>query len=535
MKPVLRRSLIAVAVLGAAAATAIWWLGREATLQALVQKVADASGGNVAVSGVSGSLYGSMHFGQIRFHGESSTVTIDNADVSWSPLQLFSGGIEISTMRAATVTVEARPSKEPGHLPDSLAPPFRVAIGEARVARLLVATGERRDEFTSLRLSLRGDAQQWQMKEASGATPWGALAGNGKVDVNPPFKVDARVALDGLKGQQLRVNASGSLANLLIAADGKGYGATGTASMALAPFEQAPLRRMTAQLALPENLKLDAIAALDAQQHLTGSIKLVNPALPGPIDKKQLPFHSATAALGGTLSAIELSDLLIDLAQAGTIKGSGSLAPASGSARLALHAERINLKALHSSLRATHVGGDINLTGNDKTQSLVVQLAQDGLHLAAHASVAGGQLQLDRARLQAGSSTVDLTGSATLGGPFKARATLQHLNPAAFGDFPEADINARANVAGLLRDAWQLSADFALDTSRVGKHPLSGSGSFLLDARHASKVNAVLALAKNSIEIKGSFGAPGEELSWRVDANQPQLMSGDLTGALPPV
>ncbi len=381
IRTVLRRSVIVVAVLGALAAAGLWWLGREATLQTLVQKIADASGGHVSVSGVSGSLYGTMHFGQIKFSGETSTITVDNADVSWSPMQLFSGGIEISAMRAASVTIEARPSEVPNTMPDSLAPPFPVSIGDARVAHMLIASGERRDVFKTLRLALRGDAQQWQLKDASASTPWGQLTGGGKVDVSKPFKVNADVALAGPNDTQLRVRAGGDLSALSVAGDGKAYGASGSAGLLLAPFDQAPLRILTAKLDLPGKLKLDMSAAADAQEKLAGSIKLTNPAKPGPLDKQLIPLRSANAALGGTLSSLQLSELVVDLADAGIVKGSGSFTPAKEGARFVLRTDRLDLKGLHSRLRSTRIGGDIQLSGNEKAQTLLVQLAQGGLRL----------------------------------------------------------------------------------------------------------------------------------------------------------
>jgi translocation and assembly module TamB len=531
-RKILRRSAIGVAVVGVLFAAGFWWLGREATLQTLVQKIADASGGHVEVTGVSGTLYGKMHFGQVRISGDSSTVTIDNADVNWSPMQLFSGGIEISAMRAASVTIEARPSKEPSSMPDTLAPPFPISIGDARVDHMLVASGERRDVFKTMRLALRGDAKEWQLKDATATTQWGQLTAGGKLATSKPFKVDAGAALVGPNDTQLRVGASGNLTGMLVALTGKAYGASGTADLLVAPFEQANVRTINAKLDLPAKLKFELTAAVDAQEQLAGSIKLNNPAKPGPLDKQLIPLRSASATLGGKLSALQISGLVVDLGEAGTIKGSGSFTPAKEGARFALHTERLDLKALHSSMRSTRIGGDIQLSGDEKAQALVVQLAQDGLKLGAHATIAGGLVQLERARLQSGASMVDLTGTAKLDGPFKLRANVQHLNPAAFGDFPEADINARANASGMLADAWKLAADFTLDTSRIGKQPLSGSGSFQLDAKHVSNVKATLALAQNKLDLKGSYGLPGEELSWLLDGQQLNLLYPGLTGAL---
>ena len=80
-----RRVAIGAAVTGAVLATAYWYLGRETTLQMLVQRVANASGGSIVVTGVTGSLYGAMHMDRIVYRSPERTITANNIDVDWSP------------------------------------------------------------------------------------------------------------------------------------------------------------------------------------------------------------------------------------------------------------------------------------------------------------------------------------------------------------------------------------------------------------------------------------------------------------------
>ena len=92
----LRYLLIAFASLAVLLGAAFWFLGRESTLQMLVQKVASASGGEIEVSGVSGSLYNRMHLGHVSYRSKTQHITADNIDINWSPFQFFSEGIAIS-------------------------------------------------------------------------------------------------------------------------------------------------------------------------------------------------------------------------------------------------------------------------------------------------------------------------------------------------------------------------------------------------------------------------------------------------------
>ena len=94
-----RGVLIAITLVAFVLATAFWWLGRETSLQTLVQKIADASGGVVHVSGVTGSLYGAMHIDQISYRHPQRSISAKQIDLQWSPWQLFTKGVAIPRQR----------------------------------------------------------------------------------------------------------------------------------------------------------------------------------------------------------------------------------------------------------------------------------------------------------------------------------------------------------------------------------------------------------------------------------------------------
>jgi translocation and assembly module TamB len=143
-------------------------------------------------------------------------------------------------------------------------------------------------------------------------------------------------------------------------------------------------------------------------------------------------------------------------------------------------------------------------------------------------------LQVRDARLSAGKGSIELAGSATLGGdkPFKASASASHFDPSAFGNYPVADINADIDASGALAPAPRVAASFALRPSRLFGQPLSGKGRLSADQTHVSGVDANLALGQNTVELRGSFGAPGERLLWRLDARQLSAARSDLYGSV---
>ena len=117
----LRYLLIAFASLAVLLGAAFWFLGRESTLQMLVQKVASASGGDIAVSGVSGSLYNRMHLGHVSYRSKTQYITADDIDINWSPFQFFSEGIAISELHVASLSVTSTaPSEEPSTMPTTV-------------------------------------------------------------------------------------------------------------------------------------------------------------------------------------------------------------------------------------------------------------------------------------------------------------------------------------------------------------------------------------------------------------------------------
>jgi translocation and assembly module TamB len=236
---------------------------------------------------------------------------------------------------------------------------------------------------------------------------------------------------------------------------------------------------------------------------------------------------------------MRITDVLIDVGSAGRFTGSGSVQRGPdeqglGTAEFALHTDRFDLHQVYGSMKPTKIAGDIKVANTKDTQTLDVNLADAGMRLAAQAALANDVLTVRDARLSAGKSSVRATGSANLKDrkPFKANAVVSRFNPADFGAFPKADINAEINAAGALSPQWKVAADFAVRPSRLFDQPLSGRGKLDADATHLHDVDATLALGQNTVDLHGAFGKPGERLAWKVDGKQLSALRGDLYGAV---
>ncbi|CDG85383.1 translocation/assembly module TamB domain-containing protein [Janthinobacterium agaricidamnosum] len=555
-----RYTLIGIGSAAVLLGGALWLLGRESTLQALLDKVSSASGGQIVVSGVSGSLYNKMHLGHVSYRGKSQTITAENIDINWSPLQFFSEGIAISELHVASMVVKSTGPSEPSTLPTSLAAPFQLSIADARLDKITLQGDSGSNVIEKVHFNLSGGKTEWRLQDASAITPWGAVTANASVATNAPFKLDGKagwaqsVPAAGEKPAALTMQVGGDLALVDIKASGSAGPASADAHLALAPFDPVIILRSASiqgrninpgryDATWPQaELSLDLDASIGSKQEVSGKLAISNTAAPGPLDRQRLPLHSISAQVGGTLTATTITSALLDFAQAGKFTGSGSInrdaadGPV-GSALFTLHTDKIDLKAIQGSLNSTHIAGDIKLGSDGKTHTVSARLAELGkttLRLDVQASLLDSLLSIQQARLQAGKGQLTVSGQASLkdAQQFKATASASRFNPADFGAYPVADLNAAINVDGHVAPQWLVNADVALRPSRLLNQPLSGAGKVTADARHVSGVDARLALGRNSVEVRGNFGAPGERLNWTVDARQLSAAHSDLLGSL---
>jgi translocation and assembly module TamB len=564
-----RRVGIGVVVVGVVLGGAVWYLGRETTLQMIAQRVANASGGKLTLSGVSGSLYGHMHIGHVVFRTETSVTTADDIDIDWKPWQYLSRGVEIDKLYARVVRVETlKESTEPATMPTRLAPPFKIAVEDARLAKAIFVNKGAATEIDDIRARLHGDKAQWKLDYASANTPWGQVAAKGSLANTLPYKLDADASLTQSQpaapaqpgagdtvtppslGAQLKLHASGDLQKTILDATGQAARAQGKAQIVMSPFADIPLQAFTLDAhdidpgffnpTLPSaDLNLAVSVRLDPNRNIAGSVNLTNDGAVGTLDQQRLPLRAMRGQLGGNLSAMRITDVLIDVGAAGRFTGSGSVQRGPdekglGTAEFALHTDRFDLKQVHGSMKPTKIAGDIKVANTKDTQTLDVNLLDAGLRLAAQAALADNVLTVRDARLSAGKSSVRVTGHANLKDdkPFKANAVVSQFNPADFGAFPHADINAEINATGALVPQWKVAADFAVRPSRLFGQPLSGRGKLDADATHVHDVDATLALGQNTVDLRGAFGKPGEKLAWKVDGKQLSALRGDLYGAV---
>jgi translocation and assembly module TamB len=542
-------ALAACAVLLALLAGAIWFGGREAALVMLAHRIETASGGQLTVTGVRGSLYGAMHVDRVVLRSPERVIAAHGIDIAWSPSSLLRRTVAVDRLDVATLAIEQlKPSKEPLKLPATLALPLglRVNVAQARVRELTVAAGGNRSAIANVLFGLAADSAQWTLRDASASTPWGRLTAQASVGARLPFAVRGKAHLAAPEAVA-DLAADGDLRALQLALNGHGRGARATIRMALAPFEPLILRTLDVDAegvnpflwdqGWPKaDFKALIHAGIGTGGAVTGDLALDNRAAPGPLDRQQVPLRRLAARLRGDLDLLRLDGVLIDLGGAGRFAGAGTVAGKNGknaATRFVLHTDRIDLREVLASLHPTHIAGDMVLASQGQTGTLDVHLGQDGFLLDAQAALANAEVALRHARLRVRGSSVDLAGTLGLQGarPFAASGTVAHVNPADFGKFPQADLNTAFKATGSAASAWKVAAQFALQPSRLFGQPLSGRGKLQADARHVDAVDVQLALGANALAAQGSFGAAGDKLNWRLDGKQLGALDARLGGA----
>ena len=584
-----RRVAIGFGVLLLLLAGAFWLLGRESTLQQLVQRLSKASGGQITVTGVSGSLYHRMHIDKLVYRSKGTVVTAEQIDINWSPLQYFSEGLTISELHARSLLVQSSGPSEPSTMPESLASPIKLSVSNGRLDKLTLSSAAGSDVIERLRFKLDGDRTAWRLQDASAHTAFGDIEADATIAGAKPFALQGKATLNyggatavtaplqgasnaaadaragarvadasgsaGMRaaagGAQLSVQASGDLSLLALKLQGAANGASGEAVLSLAPFDPIILRAIDLtgrdldpagfNAEWPEakfSLKLTAAIARD--QKLSGQFALLNQGKAAPLDQGGLPLQAFSGRLDGTLTSSVLDNVLLDMGAAGKFTGGGKVdrsGPDAGidAARFKLRTERFDLKNIHTSINKTAIAGDITATSTPKKQTLSAALADKGMRLDVQATLADALLQLHQARLQAKKGSITATGQARLKDKqeFTAKLITDHFDPSALGPaYPIADINAAINAKGALTPAWQVAADFQIKASKLMGQALTGNGKLNADARHISGIDAHLSLAQNTADVSGNFGAPGEQLRWKIDARQLSAASSDLLGAI---
>jgi translocation and assembly module TamB len=515
----------------------------EAALQWSARLTERLSGGQLELRGVRGSLYGPVQVEGISFTAPTVRVEVQALQLEWGPRALLDRRIRIDHLALAELRIsELEPATEPVSLPASLQLPVRVSIASLTVGRVLLKTGAGEQVLSDLVLGLEARDDKHALDLRRITTPWGVGQAKLELGAAPPFLVAGQLGLEQRAPLPYRFEAklAGDLNRLLATATARVQGMNAEITATLAPFEKMPLvqARVTAQDIDPAAMRKDlpqaelavrlSVARQGAAQ-LEGDLAISN-ALAGPLDRARLPLQSVTARFSGTPKQLDLSQIELDLAMAGKFAGTGSLA--NEQVELKLGTRNFDPHGVHSKQRPMQLAGDIHLRADAQSQQLEAALGYQGVRFLLDAGHRDNAVELRRASLQANGGKLDAHGSLLLDATrqLKLAGTLQEFNPADFGDYPAASINASFSATGKLAEKPEAQLEFAIAGSRFRNQALSGKGRLSLSPQRIWDSDIALRLARNQLELKGGLGAADDRLAFRIEADQLELFDANLTG-----
>lgn len=512
-----------------------WLLATADGFRWLARELSVLSQGKLKIEGVEGHLLSpQLAVRHLAFSSDTTRIQVEHARMDWQPRALWHRRLAIQQLTAQRVEVEIlKLTPEPATLPTSLRLPFGLMIDPVHIdlARLDIRRSVMVLGFSDIRLGVAGAQNVWRLQLDSLVSPWASVRGQASIGQDAPFALSGH--LDASHRDPLPANAALDVQGRLEAIQFK-LGAAARdmsllASGEIAPFADKQLPRLLvagqgidpaqwAKGAPTARLAFSGVFEQQPGKRLLGTFSLNN-AGAGKLDSKKLPLVGLSGAVLGDAKHADLSALEIDLGAAGRLAGDGQWRD--GQFALNLASDRLNLAGLHGSLYTSRI-------------STALQLSGDAIRQRLHASVDGnygqGQFVLTHDAEKLVVETFDLNGKH--GGHLSAQGSLQltgtqgfaakfditRFNPARFGAFPQARLNARGQVAGVLMPGFSLKAGFELPPGELEGHPVVGKGRLNYTAGRLYDTEVDVNLAGNKILVRGDYAKSRVQANWVIHA-----------------
>ncbi len=518
---VLAGGLIAVAATG----DGFRWLTRE---------LASLSQGALKLDGVEGHLLEPLSVRHLEFTTETTRLSIDQLRVEWRLRELLQRRLAIDRLSARRLVVETlKPSEEPVLPPPSLRLPWGLTLESLRIdlAELDIVRDASTLRFSDIRGGVAAAGDSWQLQLDSFVSPWATLRGHARIDQDAPFALTGH--FDARSEQPMPVSAAldlgGALQTLAFRLEATAAGMRAHASGEAAPFADILLPHVRivgegidparlAQGAPTARLAFSGVFEELAGKRLLGTFSLVNSAA-GKLDAGRLPLVELSGAVQGDTRQADFSALKIDLGDAGRLTGGGQWR--AGKFGLDLSSERLNLAGLHSSLYPSRIRTSFQLSGDGSQQRLRVEASErygSGQFVLTHDASKLVLESLDFSGRYGSRSLAQGTLSLDEKRSFVAKFDIARFNPAHFGKFPEARLNARGQATGQLAPAFAIQSRFELPSGELEGHPVAGKGrlNYAQDRLYDTEVD--VNLAGNQIQLRGDYEKSKMQANWIIHA-----------------
>jgi len=555
--------LLIVAILGAGS----WMLQSERGAQTALSLAERFSIGILKADGVEGRFNDTLRVARLQIKLENQTIVLDNLTLSLRPAELLQGRLHVTalTIDKLGVTSKIAQSSEPAKLPDSIGLPLRVKIDSVQVNGGELSWGPLNVvtlgpfafnlDFDKQRYLLNLD--RFSARSASGGNAFaGDLTGRLELATAKPFAIDALLKADSenVIGERTiviagDVTAKGSLEEVLTSIDMRIDQARINGNTSIRPFDEqllgkADLTTRNLDLALLGDGLPTTVLNIDlkADENGNGNLTINNPAA-GLYSNGRAPLSRLLVDFSQDDNRFDFKRILASLGSAqnpaGTIEGSGHLKD--GALDMTLKTAALNLQRVDGRIRATKLGGNLNIRHvegrQDFTLALSEPLKNNPLTLNAHAVIADDAAVIDKAELRAGSSAVDLTAHIGLADAqaFEAKAVIRRLDPRNFGNFanaPKLTLNGELSAKGQRHPALEADASFRIADSRLEDHPLSGEGQVSLRKETLNIPKLLLSAGTNRLTAQGRLAEQDARITFAFDAPALKQLGSQFGGAL---
>ncbi|KAG0163874.1 hypothetical protein DFQ30_010839 [Apophysomyces sp. BC1015] len=534
-----------------------------------------------------GTLAHGLRLRNVSWRSAGADIRVDRIDGQWG-LTRSPWRLSVQFLRLGTIDAQFARSGKPAAramLPHRLTLPLQIEIRSLRVARVRIHEPGSTFEMSQLRAHGDSDGQHHRLTVDGLHTPYGAARAGVALDGVRPFAVRGDAGLTGkLGGHDVRfgVQVSGSLQALVADVQASGTPLNGTAHVEVTPFADVPLKSVTLNADhldprvfsagaphadLSVRVRLQPVQSgpprggrsgpphpgvtPDAPLVVIGDVSIVN-AIPGLLAQQRLPLIDARADVHLDVNRQAVSGLTVHIVNGATLSGSGALRHGLG--RFDLRASSLDLSVFAASLRQTRLAGPIGVELDAGRQTVDIDLADTDAKLRVQGSVEidPKQVALERVRLAVGAGRAELAGALhrDAQSSYELKATLAAFDPLALvararagsrgagkatGKATARPFDARVtgtlSAKGTLTPALTVRADFALRDSLYSGLPLTGGGTLALAGTRIMPSDVRLNIAGNDVQLRGSFGAPGDRLRFHVDAPALERLGFGMAGA----
>ncbi|MEQ1590854.1 MAG: translocation/assembly module TamB domain-containing protein [Thiobacillaceae bacterium] len=540
----MKRIVWGLAVLLALLAVVLWLTFTRSGFHWLAESMTYLNLDQLVIEGVDGHLGMPIRIQKLVFTTDKQRVTLNHLRFEWQPRALLQRRLNINLLAAQTLRVEIlKKDLMPPTLPASLRLPVDIRVATWDVAQLDVVSAGQTLSFHALHGRLDGMGERYSMSAAT-TTPWADMTGQVALDKDAPFKLQGRFVATRSAPMpvQATLDLSGRLAAVSFKIDSQAQAMKFLATGIAAPFARVRLpqvliagqgidpKQFSARAPHAE-LAFSGVFEGQPGERLLGTFSLSN-ALAGRLDQDRLPLANLTGAAVGDAAHADFSALSIDFGEAGQFTGNGQWRDGRMAANLS--SARLNLAGIHRNLYPTRMRAALQLAGDAARQTLAADVSETWGQGRLSLSHADTIVRLEEASFSGQVGRVTASGSLGLDASraFTAVFYAAGINPARFGKFPDARLNARGQVSGALAPTLRLQTQFTLPPGELEGRPVKGQGRLRYEDRHLTDADIDLDLAGNRARLKGAYGRLGDRVVWDINAPALARLNLGLAGRL---